>query len=31
LTPVDASTMFAAEPNGGIASYNGGGDCTFEG
>ncbi len=27
LTPIDARTMFQAKPNGGVASYNGGGTC----
>ena len=31
LTPVDAHTIFSAPMNGGIGSYNGGGDCFIVG
>jgi AraC-like DNA-binding protein len=31
LTPVDARTIFAAARNGGLTSYNGGGDCFIVG
>ena len=31
LTPVDAYTLFRAKPNGGVASYNGGGECSIVG
>src|SRR5271170_7951991 len=31
LTPIDATTIFQAKPNGSVSSYNGGGECSIVG